>query len=56
MLSWTLIFFIIAMIATALGFAGIASAATGVAKLLFFGFLMLAVVVILSGRGRGLLT
>ncbi len=56
MLSWALIFFIIAIIAAVLGFGGIAGAASGIAQLLFFGFLILAVVVLITGRGRNLLT
>ncbi len=41
MLRWALGFFIIAVIAAAFGFLGIATAAVGVAKLLFFVFLIL---------------
>lgn len=36
MLGWALFFFIIAIIAAALGFGGIAGAAVGIAKILFF--------------------
>lgn len=35
MLGWALFFFIIAIIAAALGFGGIAGAAVGIAKILF---------------------
>ena len=55
MLSWALLFFVIAIVAAIFGFGGIAGAASGIAQLLFFGFLILAVVVLLTGRGRGLL-
>lgn len=44
MLRWALIFFIVAIVAAFLGFGGIAGAAAGVAKLLFYGFLILAAV------------
>ncbi|NJL94052.1 MAG: DUF1328 domain-containing protein [Anaerolineae bacterium] len=56
MLSWALFFFIIAIVAALLGFGGIAGAASGIAQLLFFGFLILALVVLVTGRGRDLLT
>ena len=36
MLRWALLFLLIALIAAALGFGGIATAAAGVAKVLFF--------------------
>lgn len=41
MLSWALTFFVLALIAGFLGFGGIATAATGIAKILFFVFLVL---------------
>ncbi len=50
MLYWAAVFFIIALIAGVFGFFGIASAAVGVAKILFFAFLVLAVVSLLVGR------
>lgn len=40
-LTWALIFLIVAIIAGILGFGGIASTATGIAKVLFFVFLIL---------------
>ena len=43
MLNWALTFFIVALLAAILGFTGIAVAAAGVAKLLFFIFLVLFV-------------
>lgn len=52
MLSWALFFFLIAILAAVFGFGGIAGAASGIAQLLFFAFLVLAVVVLLTGRGR----
>jgi uncharacterized membrane protein YtjA (UPF0391 family) len=41
MLKWAAIFFVIALIAGGLGFFGVASAAAGIAKVLFFIFLVL---------------
>ena len=38
MLKWALIFAVVALIAGGLGFTGVAGAAAGVAKLLFFVF------------------
>jgi uncharacterized membrane protein YtjA (UPF0391 family) len=56
MLRWALIFFIISLVAAVFGFAGIASAAAGVAKVLFYLFLALAVVMLIAGllAGRGI--
>lgn len=39
MLKWSVIFFIISIIAALFGFTGIESAAAGIAKILFFIFL-----------------
>jgi len=50
MLRWTLIFFIVALIAGILGFTDIAVAASGIAKILFFLFLILLVISLLMGR------
>jgi len=50
MLSWTITFLVIALIAAALGFGGIAGAAAGFAKILFFLFLILFVVSLIMGR------
>jgi uncharacterized membrane protein YtjA (UPF0391 family) len=50
MLSWSVTFLIIALIAAALGFGGIAGTAVGIAKVLFFVFLVLFIVSLLVGR------
>ncbi|QDT63844.1 DUF1328 family protein [Calycomorphotria hydatis] len=50
MLGWAITFLLIALIAAALGFGGVAGAATGIAKILFFVFLVLFVVSLLFGR------
>lgn len=52
MLRWAIAFFVIAIIAAIFGFGGIAVAAAGVAKLLFFVFLVLFLVALLGGLVR----
>ncbi len=52
MLQWALAFFIIALIAAVFGFGGIAVAAAGIAKILFFIFLVLFLVALVSGLMR----
>jgi uncharacterized membrane protein YtjA (UPF0391 family) len=49
MLGWALAFLVVALIAGALGFGGIAGTATGIAKVLFFIFLVAFVVSFLAG-------
>lgn len=41
MLTWAFVFFVLALLAGFLGFGGIAFAAAGIAKLLFFLFVIL---------------
>jgi uncharacterized membrane protein YtjA (UPF0391 family) len=48
MLRWALGFFVIALVAAMLGFTGIAVASAGVAKIIFFIFLILFVVSLLG--------
>ncbi len=50
MLSWAVVFFIIAIIAGILGFTGIAGAAASIAQILFFLFLVLFVLLLVFGR------
>ena len=50
MLNWAVTFFIIAIIAAVLGFTSIAGSAIDIAKILFFVFLILAVVSFVLGR------
>ena len=52
MLNWAIGFFIIAIIAALLGFTNIAGSAIDIAKLLFFVFLVLAVLSFIFGRTR----
>jgi uncharacterized membrane protein YtjA (UPF0391 family) len=49
MLKWAAIFAVIALVAGLLGFGGIAGAAWGVAKLLFWVFIAIAVVLFILG-------
>jgi uncharacterized membrane protein YtjA (UPF0391 family) len=55
MLGWAITFLVLGLIAAILGFGGIAGAAIGIAKILFFVFLVIFVVMLLMsfGRGRG---
>ena len=55
MLHYAVVFFVIALIAAVFGFGGIAAGAAGIAKVLFFVFLLMAVVsfVVNLFRGRG---
>lgn len=56
MLYYAIVFLIIALIAGALGFGGIAGASVGIAKILFMIFIILFVATLIFGgirRGRG---
>ena len=53
MLRWALIFFVISLIAGALGFTGIAAGAGRIAKLLFGLFLVVAIVVVVIAVAIG---
>lgn len=54
MLKWALIFAVVAIIAAVLGFGGIAGAAAGIAKILFFvaviGFLLFVALGVFAGK------
>jgi len=50
MLYWTVTFFIIALVAAIFGFGGLTAGAAGIAKILFLGFLVLALVSLVLGR------
>src|SRR2546421_12081984 len=49
MLYWALVFLVIALVAGLLGFGGIASAASGIAQVLFFVFVVVFVVALFMG-------
>ena len=53
MLRWALIFLVVALIAAALGFGGLAGTAVGIAKILFFVFLVLFLVSAVMHMMRG---
>ena len=55
MLYWALVFFIISILAAIFGFTGISMATAGIAKMLFFLFVVLFIaflIVGLAGRSR----
>ena len=52
MLYWAAVFFIIAIIAAVFGFGTVAGGAYGIAKILFFVFLVLFIVSLLAGVVR----
>ncbi|MCO6184668.1 DUF1328 domain-containing protein [Rhizobium sp. L1K21] len=49
MLYYALVFLVVALIAGALGFGGIAGASVGIAKILFFVFLVLFIISLVFG-------
>jgi len=53
MLNWALTFLVVALIAALLGFTSIAGAAMGIAKILFYVFLVLFLVSLVSHLFRG---
>ena len=53
MLSWAIGFFIVAVIAAVFGFGGIAAGAAGIAKVLFFVFVVAFAVSLIMGLGKG---
>lgn len=52
MLRWAIGFFVVALIAALFGFTGIAVAAAGIAKILFFIFLVLFLLALVGGMVR----
>jgi uncharacterized membrane protein YtjA (UPF0391 family) len=49
MLWWALVFFIVAIVAALFGFGGIARGAMGIAKILFFIFIVLFIIALIWG-------
>jgi uncharacterized membrane protein YtjA (UPF0391 family) len=49
MLRWAVIFLVVALVAALFGFTGIATAAAGLAKFLFFLFLVVCLVLFIAG-------
>ena len=52
MLYWAVVFLVIALIAALFGFTGVYAAASGIAKILFFVFLVLFIISLLAGGLR----
>jgi len=49
MLQWALAFLILALVAAFFGFAGVAAASAGIAKILFYVFAIVFAVTLLAG-------
>ncbi len=49
MLRWALFFFVFALIAALLGFTGLAAAFAGIAKIIFYFFLVIFLVTLILG-------
>lgn len=49
LLKWAFIFFVVALIAAAFGFTGIAAGAAEIAKILFYLFLAIFVILLITG-------
>ena len=56
MLHYALVFFVIALIAAALGFGGVAGMSADIGWLFAVVAVVLLVVAVVSGRGRGAIT
>jgi uncharacterized membrane protein YtjA (UPF0391 family) len=53
MLTWALTFLVIALIAGVLGFGGVMTASAGIAKVLFFIFVVLFLISMVANAVRG---
>jgi uncharacterized membrane protein YtjA (UPF0391 family) len=52
MLYWAVVFLVLALVAGVFGFGGIAAAATTIAQVLFFVFLMVFLASLIAGLAR----
>jgi uncharacterized membrane protein YtjA (UPF0391 family) len=52
MLRWAVLFLIVAIVAAVFGFGGIAAAATDIARILFFVFVVLFIIALVMGYRR----
>ena len=52
MLSWVIIFLIVAIVAGIFGFGGIVDAAVGIAKVIFFIFVILFIISLVMNYGH----
>jgi uncharacterized membrane protein YtjA (UPF0391 family) len=50
MLYYAVVFFVLALVAAVFGFGGIAAGAATIGKVLFVGFLIVAIVSLVAGR------
>jgi uncharacterized membrane protein YtjA (UPF0391 family) len=53
MLRWAVIFFIVSLVAALFGFTGISVAAAGIAKVLFYIFIALFLIALITGLAVG---
>ncbi len=53
MFNWAITFFIIALIAAVFGFGGVAGAAVGIGKFIFFAAIILLLISLVAGGLRG---
>ena len=53
MLRWAVVFFIISIIAAIFGFGGVANAASDIAQVLFFIFIVIFAVMLVAGLVAG---
>ncbi|QDG51047.1 DUF1328 domain-containing protein [Persicimonas caeni] len=53
MLKWALVFLVVAIVAAVFGFGGIAAGAATIAKILFFVFLGIFLLMLIAGLMRG---
>lgn len=53
MLNWVVIFLVVALIAAVFGFGGIAAQAVGIAKIIFFIFIILFVISLIMHLLKG---
>jgi len=53
MLRWALAFFVFALVAALLGFGGLAATSAGIARILFYVFLLVFLVTLVAGLLTG---
>ncbi|WP_039003906.1 DUF1328 domain-containing protein [Falsihalocynthiibacter arcticus] len=53
MLGWAITFLVVALVAAVFGFGGIAIASVGIAKILFFVFIVLFIITLVARAVRG---
>ena len=53
MLRWAVIFFVLALVAGVLGFGGVATASVGIAKILFYLFVIIFLLSLVMGLASG---